>query len=479
MFYKPWVIIQHMKTATFEKVKAQVFVRQRILSEIYEKAGSQTLGDYAAAWPTQSLSEDNLVLKGLQAGLGKVYGQALAKEVAGQLQGSGLVSTIDHHGLFGHPFFLSANLIFAQRPGLRYLPVLSTSGVSLNNSSWPGCVVLTQPETGRLARFSLFNDGHKTKTVFKSGPISRKQTDSVLVRLSSADFLSATQKNRLTGLLEKVFFDPRLASLPSFSEQASLISSGLWQELFPLAPQLVYLPLEELVGQILADRVCAEQGHILHRLFFTQRGFELLHRHFYGVRGGYGQGRGSFLFWGVDAQGKRVALQRAGNRLAGGGLSFELSPAEISKKLGLREIYPTSLVCFLVLLQAGVTALGGFNQTTWLEEIRLRFVGLLEEMGEGSAPAAGVATKNFAEGGLAFVRSQSGLVKAAALDLYAAGTGFDFFQQLAKKVTLAQSIESELPEIYRIVVLEKDRQAELSRLTLEEISHLNGLDSLV
>ncbi|MCL5009149.1 MAG: hypothetical protein M1400_02285 [Patescibacteria group bacterium] len=470
-----------MKTAAFEKVKAQVFFRQRVLAEIYEKAGSQALGDYAAAWPTQSLSKDNPVLKSLQTSLGKVYGQAVAGAVAGQLQSSGLVSTIDHHGLFGHPFFLSANLIFAQRPGLRYLPVLSTSGVSLNNSSWPGCVVLTHPETGRLIRFSLFNDGHKTKTVFKSRPVSRKQTDSVLARMGRVDFLSATHKNRMANLLEKVFSDPRLASLSSFSEQASLISSGVWQELFPLAPQLVYLPLEELAGQILADRVCAEQNHVLHRLFFTQEGLELLHKHFYGVRGGYGQARGSFLFWGVGAQGKRVALQHADNHLVGGDLRFELSPSAIFRKLELREIYPTSLVCFLVLLHAGVTALGGFNQTTWLDEIRLRFVELLEEAGESSVAAAvaSVATKNFSEGGLAFTRSQSGLVKAAALDLYAAGTGFDFFQQLAKKITLAQSIESELPEIYRIVVLEKDRQAELSRLTLEEISRLNGLDSLV
>jgi hypothetical protein len=281
--------------------------------------------------------------------------------------------------------------------------------------------------------------------------------------------------------LEKIFLSPEVASLQSFSDQACLISHKLWQTAFPSAPQLVYLPLEELVSEIIADFVCTDTKNILFRLLFTQGGWTLLEKYFFGVRGAYGAGRGSFLFWGVDEVGRRVGFENRAGRLIGAGMELELTPAAVLKALRDKEIYPTSLVCFLTMLLYRVTCVGGFNQTTWLTEIKQRFLLLLEEAGETEAAkkVEAAVTDNFAEGGLAFLKKGAENFKASGLDLYLNQVNFETYTKLARQITLAQSIESELPEIYRIVVPEKERQAELAALSLIEIIELNGLKGVL
>jgi len=470
-----------MKANLFAKIKQEVFSRQKVLSQIYQNYGHKTLSDYVSAWQIPPFLPESAISKLLENGLTKVYGKTLAKDVAVQFKSSGLVSTIDHHGLFGHPFFLSSNLFFAQRSDIKYLLVFSTSGVSLNNSSWPGCLVLTHPQTRKLIRLSLFKDGHKTKTVFKSQKIDPSQISKVLKQIGNLDFLEQDSKNKLVSQLEKIFFSPEVANLHSFSDQACLISHKLWQATFPNAPQLIYLPLEDLVSEIIADFVCADAKNVLYRLFFTQDGWALLEKYFFGVRGAFGSGRGSFLFWGVDKLGRRVALENRAGRLIGPGTEFELTPGAVLKALRGKEIYPTSLVCFLTMLLYRVTCVGGFNQTTWLTEIKQRFLQLLEEVGEAEAAkkVEAAVTDNFAEGGLAFLKKGTESFKASGLDLFSSQNNFEIYTKLAKQITLAQSIESELPEIYRIVVPEQERQTELAALSLNEIIELNGLKGVL
>lgn len=473
-FFKPQVIIQLMEESALEKTKRAVFARQKTLALIYERHGRLRLADYAKTWQTQPVEPENLVARLLEKNLGRIYGKDLAVSVTKQFLETGLVSTIDHHGLFGHPFFLNSNLIFSLKPGIKYLPVLSTSGVSLNNSSWPGCLVLTSPKDRRLIKLSFFNDEQKTGTVFKSAAISNDRLLQVAGRVSRLDFLTAGQKERFRGLFEKVF---KSEDFGNFSDQACSVSHKIWREIFPTAPELVYFPLEDLVSGILEEAICTSPKHILHRLLFTGQGWSLLEKHFNGVRGAFGGGRGSFLFWGLDAKGRRFAFIRQNGSLSGLDVSLALKPEQISAALAAREIYPTSLMCFLVLLYYKVTCLGGFNQTTWLTEIKNKFAVLLAEMGEKEAAlaVAGLETGNFAEGSLAILKNSQGYFKASALDLFLNSVGYPALQKLAHKVTLAQSIEAELPEVYRIVVPEKEREAHLAGGGLDKILEINGL----
>ncbi|MCL5774997.1 MAG: hypothetical protein M1333_02165, partial [Patescibacteria group bacterium] len=355
-----------------------------------------------------------------------------------------------------------------------FLPVLSTSGVSLNNSSWPGCLVLTDPKDRRLIKLSFFNDEQKTGTVFKSPAISNHRFLQVADKVNRFDFLTAGQKERFRSLFEKVF---TAEDFDNFSDQACSVNHKIWREIFPTAPQLVYFPLEDLVGGIITEAVCTNPKHILHKLLFTEYGWNLVEKHFNGVRGAFGGGRGSFLFWGLDAKGRRFAFTRQNGSLGNSNVSLALKPEQISAALAAREIYPTSLMCFLVLLYYKVTCLGGFNQTTWLTEIKNKFAVLLAEMGEAEAAlaVANLETGNFAESSLAILKNSRGYFKASALDLFLNNVDYPALQKLAHKVTLAQSIEAELPEVYRIVVPEKEREAELVSEGLDEILEINGL----
>jgi alpha-mannosidase len=51
------------------------------------------------------------------------------------------------------------------------------------------------------------------------------------------------------------------------------------------------------------------------------------------------------------------------------------------------------------------------------------------------------------------------------MDLYLTGRDYyPVFKNLSKRMTLAESIDSQLPEIYRIITPLKDRQVELLKI---------------
>lgn len=464
-------------------LKSSVFGRQKVLAQIYAQQGSTSLFDYVGGWKTGSGSVHKSVTSIIQDLVGKSMNQDQAKELLSQVNSCPLVSTVDHHGIFGHPFFLNANLLFSLRKELKYLPVFSTSGVSLNNSSWPGCLVLTNPKTGFLERLSFFHDGHKTKTVFGANKIGLEEVSRVLQQIKNLSFLNGSQKEKLTQLVQKIFLSAPVLGQSNFSDQACVISQMLWQEVFPSAPKLIYLPLEDIASQIIIKDIAINPDHILHKLFFTPEGWQLTEKYFLGLRGAFGLGRGSFLFWGVDGEDRRVALHRKGLKIKDLGLKVEyhLTSEIICKVLGNRTVYPTSLVCFLVMLTYNFNCLGGFNQTTWLTEIKEKFIALLTEMGESGlvGQANKVVTDNFAETPLAFEQVNGTLTKSSLLDLYLNNVNYEDLKNRAQKITLAQSLETELPEIYKIAVPQADRLANLSAITPTQIAGKNGLTKIL
>lgn len=436
-----------------EQLKRAVFGRQTVLAEIYNKFGRLSLANYVNSWPiAPANSNAEVFINELGLLLQGIYPESVISAVLAQLSNRPLVSTIDHHGLLNHPFFINSNLIFSQNGQTNYLICLTTSGISLNNSSWPGCLLLTA-SNGRLKRFSFFPDKQKTKAVFTTPPLTRRQLDKVLWEIRQDRVLNPEQKTKLENLVEQLFEGDVLAQT-AFSSQASLLSTRLWSKIFPSAPQIIYLPVEKLIAKIICNKIVPNPSHVLHRLFFTAAGWQLAEKAFAGSMGAFSSGhKGSFLFWGVNQKGRRVHLHRDGGKIKDQALiNFDLSAASIAQMLSDEKIYPTTLVCFLVLLYYGITCAGGFNQVNWLTDIKLKFLELLEEMGDGEAVQTiqSVPTENFAEGNLASLPNNS---RPTGLDLYL--TGRDYYQQyqdLARRLSLAESINSLLPDIYNIVV---------------------------
>ncbi len=500
----------------FAELKNEIFAKQKTLAKIYAQAGTQSLSGYVRGWAVSSPSEGTRAFfSQAQRLLLRVYPADLAGDVVKQTGQSPLVSTIDHHGILNHPFFINSNLIYSQRQGLKYLLCLSTAGVSLNNSSWPGCLLLSRPD-GRTERFSFFRDKIKTQTVLAVKEFSPEDAARVESRIETADFLSKNNKQRLLGLMGEIFQDPKLFAFSDFSEQAAIISTALWGKAFPEAPKLLYLPLEKLVNELIINEIAPRKGHILHKLFFTFPGWDSIEQHFqaslgaftqphfsqstdaphlenklginkpngyYGEKNGAGFSgghKGSFLFWGIGDKGKRIRLARQKDQLSNGNFVIAANVETVINGLQNGSLYPTSLVCFLVLLYYGITCLGGFNQVNWLAGIKEIFVNLLKEWGETdmAARVASIPTENFAESCLAFGLNQEGQIyKPTILDLFLqSGPGiYEKYRQLASKITLGESIDVALPEIYKVITPAKGRDNRFLDITENDILNHNGL----
>lgn len=454
------------QTEVIGSLKAEVFDRQKTLAEIYKNYGHVSLFDYANEWQVGEFRLADVFAKALEAQVKKLYPD-MAQKIVSQLQTWPLVSTIDHLGILNHPFFINSNLIFSLRQHQKFLICLPTAGVSLNNSSYPGCL-MRHDEQGNIRRISFFPDRLKNLPVFSALPINKASLDKI---------------NLAKDLQVLLFNDELIFNFAHFSEQACALSSRFWQLIFPAAPKLIYLPLEDLVSRVIVEIVAPQSDHLLHQLFFTQAGWQLLEKYFRGLKGAFDippRGSGSFLFWGIDARGNRLRLFREGLRIKDKRFfDLELKPDAISAVLNNKQIYPTSLICFLILLYYRITCLGGFNQVNWLSEIKEKFIQLLKELGEtGEAERiAKIPTDNFAEGNLSFLYQNGKLIKPAGWDIFSLGDKqiYEKYQNLGKTITVAESIETLLPEIYKIITPQKERRPLFTALSDETIAESLGL----
>jgi hypothetical protein len=141
-----------------------------------------------------------------------------------------------------------------------------------------------------------------------------------------------------------------------------------------------------------------------------------------------------------------------------------LNAKDLIAGLKERRVYPTTLTCFVVMLFFQITCVGGFNQTTWLGQIKDKFSALLrDECLEGkylglAEKIKPVSTDNFAEGSLAFLKSNRA-IKATGIDILLEDdpNSYRKYLKLSQSVSLAESIEAELPEIYSVVVPATER----------------------
>jgi hypothetical protein len=463
------------------RLKAEVFAKQKTLAKIYKEFGEQSLFDYAQGWKVSLVSKNTRAFFDSAGSLlQKVYPESVVNEALIQTGQMPLVSTIDHHGILNHPFFVNSNLIFGQRRGLKYLLCLSTAGVSLNNSSWPGCLLLSRPD-GQTERLSFFPDRLKTRAVLTANNFSKEDSARVENQIKTLDFLPFDGRQRLLGLIQEIFHSPELFNFKNFAAQASYVSGALWEKIFPDAPKLLYLPLESLISDIIVKEIAANKDHLLYKLFFTAPGWDSIEKYFSGTLGAFGGGhKGSFLFWGIDGKGRRIRLARQKDKLYHGDFAVSSSAESIVGGLQTGKLYPTSLICFLVLLYYGVTCLGGFNQVNWLTDIKEKFADLLAGIGEKDLAAwiLSVPTENFAEGSLAFgISPQGQIYKPTGLDLFLRNDPgiYEKYRQLASKITLGESIDAALPEIYKIITPAPDRIGSLADLTESTAINESGL----
>ena len=421
-----------------QKIQQEVFARRPVLLDIIRQYGQASVIDYVQNfWEVPEQKPNELFLAVFKNELLKIYDQNTVEGVCKQLILKPLISTIDHQGIWNHPIFVNSSLIYSLHfKPQEYAVVLATESVSLNNtSSWSGSL-LHHNSNLNIIRHSLFPDKQKTLPVLSVPKIQTK----------NIEHLKNGMGNEFAGLIDVVESD-EIGKLPSFSFQTSKISHNFWQKIFPSAPQLIYFPLETLVLQYLSE-VFKDANNILSKLILTQEGRTLWQEYF-------GQEH-TFMFWEVDEKGRRKALA-----------SLPTSTNEIIKQIQTRKIYPSSPLCFAVLLLAGFACVGGFTQTTWLTNTKEKLIGLLGQL-SGGDNINNLPTQNFAESSLAWLSKDDKYFNPSSLDLFL--TGQDYYPkyvELASKITLEQSLNLAMPTIYSVVVPKVEQDKSLDLMNIE------------
>jgi hypothetical protein len=291
------------------------------------------------------------------------------------------------------------------------------------------------------------------QTVFASKAIGKAELSKVLLNIANAIFLTAEEKEVLKNLIEELFKNSKVLNFKSFSDQACLISQKFWEKVFPKKPKLVYLSLEKMVSEVMQKIVLKDQKNILNKVFFQHT--EKLSQTFWGMKGCFGENAGTFLFWGLDEKGRRMSLKLVNGNLVSGNFILKYEAKNIALALKQKQIYPSSLACFLVLLSSGLNCIGGFNQTSWLTDIKEKFTELLNSIGElkYSKFVSQVPTENFAESILVTEKYAKKVFTPSALNIYLSMNLSSYLNMnfLAKTTTVAKSIESQLPEMYKIL----------------------------
>lgn len=421
------------------KIQENVFLKRPVLKEIFERFGSLSLNSYVKqGWEFSKESPDALFLDIFQNEFAELFGEELAVKARNQLAQKPLLSTVDHHGLWNHPIFVNSNVAYS----LNFSPeelaiVLSTESVSLNNSCWAGSLNFHNEQL-ELCRESFFFDKEKMQTVFTMHPITE-------VNIKK---LKEHSKGRFEGLINILDIQPD----SSFSIQASKVNRKFWDLVFPSAPKMFYVPLETLVIKYLL-KAFEDKQNLFTRLVLTVEGRNIWSKYF--------SEEHTFMFWGLDEKGRRVPLK-----------GLPDNDAEIIELVQARKIYPSSPLCYSILLYAGLAAAGGFTQTTWLPEIKENFLKVLREfLVEDSIlqKISKVPTKNFAESSLAWLKIGEGFVQPSAVDLYFAGKDYyPNYIKVSEKMTVADSINLAMPSIYSIVVPKAEQDHSLDLKSVEQ-----------
>ncbi|MEK7623186.1 MAG: hypothetical protein AAB408_00760 [Patescibacteria group bacterium] len=492
----------------FKALQQAVLSRKPILREILEKRGQKTLAEYSRDYidvnhGSYLPERQNQLISAITYEVERTLGGDVARSVSGQLKKYFFVSTADHFGPICHPFFVNSNLmVSAGYPSdpdsvLRNIVVLSCSNISFDNSSFPRGLSFhtVAPDGLRLEQLPFFPRSVRPCPVFNFRAFTAQSIQNIEKTL--ADFLRKGVVNkhvyeRLSALISSVYSQRDVLEYAYFNDQVVKTNFALWKEFFngqkDELPNLVYVEQETLVANLLQAHHLS-QDTIISRILFKDEYRTLVEKYFDGIMGGFtlATKTGTYLFWALPPGRKyREQLWRQGNVLStsDGTYKVELTPESIAAALLAKEIFPSTLLSFLLLaFHYGLKLLGGFNQVNYLTFMKEAFIKLATDIGDMESVRRSelLQTKELIDAPtVAFARGpKNELIPATGLDLYLYGNGetVPALRRTMLNLTLDDALEPLLPDIYRVVYPEPERQQFLSSITAEDITCLLRIDA--
>lgn len=494
----------------FKKLKKKVLEKRPILKQILNKQGGKNLYEYAKDYISVNLNpplrkRQNEFIETFKKEVAKRLGDEVATSVANQLAQYYYVSTADHHGPICHPFFLNANLMASAPyfeypdPLLQNVIVLACANVSLNNSSFPRGLIFNSyaKEKIQTHRLSFLPSNAHSSTVYNFRSYTAdeiKKMKALLKEKVNAKDVHPEEAEKINALLDEIYNQPEILQSENFSDQITKTNYKLWQKFFAPSkvtpPNLIYMEQESLVVRLILDHHLYEDTTIS-RIFFYPSYDKILNQYFDGVFGAFSKKNktGTYLFWGVSKdKNYRVQLWKEGNFLISedGSFKLELTPDSLKKALEEKQIIPSMMLIFTVLcFYYGLKCLGGFSQVNYLTFMKNAYLKMQVDKGAYRSIEVCARAQTKELGGdltIAYLGGPNGeLVPATGLDLilYGEENTWPELVNESKQITLEEALSPMMPEFYKIIYPEPEREPDLTKITSEDITKLIHLDQKI
>ena len=491
----------------FNLLKEMVLEKKPILREILEKRGKKTLAEYAKDYTdvnpdTYSSERQDELITAIVKELNITITPEIAQSVANQLKKYYFVSTADHFGPICHPFFVNANLMACANyknsgdKDLQNIVVLSCSNISFDNSSFPRGLQFHSSQSGetKLYQLPLFSRIVRPYPVFNAKPFCLESINEILKNIAQwhkNNEINETVKEKLEWLLNKIYLQSDVLACDVFADQISKTNLKIWQTFFGRhtaeMPNLIYIEQERLVTNLLIENHL-NKPTIIHDILFNSEYHDYLEKYFDGIMGGFtlAEKKGTYLFWAFPPGSKyRQQLWKKDNFLITEDESYkiELIPSEIARALAAKEIFSSTLLSFITLsFYYGLKLLGGFNQVNYLTEMKQAYKKFLEEIGSTKEIlfTENIQTKELIDAPtVAFGRGRRNeLIPATGLDLFLYNNDetLNLLRKTLNSLTLEDALMPLLPELYKVIYPEPQRDKQLMEITSEDITCLLHLD---
>ncbi len=401
-----------------------------------------------------------------------LLGKSTAKAAAEAIAAAPVVLTANHHGVDFFAQSVQGSLLFylsqklENRSGAA-VPIFACGSVPLDNLTYPLGLLLYNVDWNKLEdmprKLPIFSNSLRRAMVSVASPLNGamvQRAETRFDRMVQEKDISPGLASRVRDILREDYCSQTVMALSNYSQQSVVLNHRIWKRLFSNpdnAPAMVYLELERLVSTLLQRDLknpnslafCVMFDSVLREAVSKELNgaracwnLEMLEQRLGSHRMGASQGEslrscGTFLFWGINAKGRRVPLcfenSGQGNPMLRGiddrGNLWEAvyTPQSILDALREGRLLPSLFTCFLVLSFArGVTCAGGYFQGEYLPSMQSGLVKALRTIAgyrEMADIVKGVTAYTYLSGMQAvMVRIGNGaLIPAGPIEILAGG----------------------------------------------------------
>lgn len=495
----------------FKRLKEKVLEKRPTLQSLLIKRGEKKLLDYANEYvdvnlpPTIPFRQAEL-LSVMESQITKRFGLEIAESAIAQLKEFYFVSTCDHTGPLTHPFFVNSNLLTAaslvshDKSNLNNVIVLSCANIAYNNSSFPRGLFFHNYINGEvgLHRLPFLSAKPTPHSIYAMNPYKIdevKKVYSLMKDQVNEGKIKKEQYETICALVKEIYEKPEVLECKSYCDQVGKTNFKLWNKFFEASnvqlPNLVYLEQETLVVELLT-KYHLHQDTILNHMLFDPRYEPFINNYFEDIFGSFSRkdSTGTYLFWALP-KGARENLQlwRKGNYLVSKDESYkiELNPEAIKDAMARKELIPGLLLNFCTLsFYYGLKCLGGFNQINYLTLMKNNYIKMNADLGNYRSIeiCARAQTREMNDGlSVAFMEygDNKELMLASGLDLILYGNkdSWSAIMENMKNITLEESFNPIIPEIYPITYDKKEWEDDLINITEKDVSSLTNLDKKI